>query len=73
MSLTVLWQDSRDPPTPEELRALAEAVERARDEGRRVRIPTPRGDAYGYPSHSGQIACGINGGGNGFCILQGRG
>jgi hypothetical protein len=68
--MRVIWQDPNDPPTPEELRALAEAIERARDEGRRVSIPTPAGDCYAYPRADGSISGGINGGRHGFCIWQ---
>jgi hypothetical protein len=73
VSFTILWQDTNDRPTAEELRALAEAIERARHESRHVSIETARGNAYAYPSANGSISAGINGGKLGFCILQGRG
>jgi hypothetical protein len=65
------WQDEQ--PTEEEMRAVRQAIELCRDEGRRVSIPTVKGDGYAYPASSGkEIIYGINGGSKGFCIAQGR-
>jgi hypothetical protein len=64
--------DQSEEPTEQERRALHEAVERCREEWRRVSIPTATGDAYAYPLDADSISWGINGGARGTLICRGH-